>query len=165
MKRSLAGIALLLWAGLANADFNTGVFAYINGQYDVALDTMRSLAETTDHAYAQYYLGMMYANGQGVDPDEKEAAKWFMSAAKQGISQAQYRVAEMFEQGRGMPRDFENAYAWYAVAAKLGNKEAPLGLGRVAAKLSDEQLEEAQALARQYVDDYGKRPEGTKQDR
>ena len=161
MKRLLAGIALLLWAGLANADFSTGVFAYINGQYDVAFDTMRSLAETTDHAYAQYYLGMMYANGQGVEPDEEEAAKWFINAAKQGVSQAQYRVAEMFERGRGLPKDFESAYAWYAVATKLGNKEATVGLGRAASRLSEQQLEEAQALARQYVDDYGKPPEGT----
>lgn len=162
MKRLLVILVCLAAVGTARADFNNGVFAYINGQYDVALDTMRSLAETTNHAYAQYYLGMMYANGQGVERDEREAAKWFTNAAKQGVSQAQFRVAEMYEQGRGVPRDYESAYAWYAVAAKLGNKEAPAALGRAASKLSEDQLKEAQALAQQYADDYGKAPEAVK---
>jgi TPR repeat protein len=163
MRRLVVMLVCLAVAGAVRADFNSGVFAYINGQYDVALDTMRSLAETTDHPYAQYYLGMMYANGQGVDRDDQEAARWFSNAAKKGVSQAQFRVAEMYEQGRGLPRDYESAYAWYAVAAKLGNKQAPAALGRAADKLSEEQLKEAQALAQQYASDYGKPPEAVKE--
>lgn len=37
----------------ARADFNDGVVAYLMGDYERAYATMRSLAEATDHAYAE----------------------------------------------------------------------------------------------------------------
>ncbi|MEM6998969.1 MAG: sel1 repeat family protein, partial [Pseudomonadota bacterium] len=51
------------------ADFNDGVVTYLMGDYDKAFTTMQSLAETSDHGFAQYYLGMMYMKGQGVEQD------------------------------------------------------------------------------------------------
>ena len=38
----------------------------------------------TGFAYAQYNLGVMYDNGQGVQQDYKEAVKWYRKAAEQG---------------------------------------------------------------------------------
>ena len=34
---------------------------------------------------AQFNLGLMYAEGRGVNEDEKKAVKWFTLAAEQGI--------------------------------------------------------------------------------
>ena len=41
------------------------------------------------HADAQYNLGYMYRNGQGVPQSDKEAATWFGLAADQGHANAQ----------------------------------------------------------------------------
>ena len=41
-------------------------------------------AAKNENAYAQRFMGIMYANGQGVLQDYKEAMKWFKLAADQG---------------------------------------------------------------------------------
>jgi TPR repeat protein len=40
-------------------------------------------------AEAQNNLGMMYANGEGVTRDDKQAAFWFRKAAEQGYAKTQ----------------------------------------------------------------------------
>ena len=40
------------------------------------------------HAYAQYNLGWMYANGEGVPEDDAEAVRWLRLAADQGLAEA-----------------------------------------------------------------------------
>ena len=85
---------------------------------------LRPLAETAHHPYAQYYLGIMYLNGQGVAPDPKEAGRWLTSAAEQGVAQAQYRLGQLYAKGQGVSKDMEIAYAWFGVAAHLGNTQA-----------------------------------------
>jgi len=42
------------------------------------------LAAEQGFANAQYNLGVMYANGEGVPEDDKQAVKWFRLAAEQG---------------------------------------------------------------------------------
>jgi TPR repeat protein len=46
-------------------------------------EEVRELA-SQDLAFAQYYLGFMYANGEGVPEDDAEAVKWYRLAADQG---------------------------------------------------------------------------------
>ena len=50
---------------------------------------VRSLAERGD-AKAQFALGTMYRDGQGVARDYVEALKWLHSAADQGLLDAQF---------------------------------------------------------------------------
>ena len=57
------------------ADFNDGVYAYARGEYDQAFNTMRSLAETSDHGLAQYYVGMMYLRGNAVAQNYEESGR------------------------------------------------------------------------------------------
>ena len=46
---------------------------------------------------AQYNLGVMYDNGDGVPQDYKEAVKWYRLAAEQGDASAQYNLGLMYE--------------------------------------------------------------------
>ena len=39
-------------------------------------------------AEAQYFLGLIYFIGKGVDRDKQEALKWFRKAAEQGHAKA-----------------------------------------------------------------------------
>lgn len=84
---------------------------------------MRLYAES-GYAEAQYYLGMMYDDGRGVERDPVQAAQWYRKAAEQGIAAAQYSLAGMYEAGDGVPTDYIQAKKWYGLAAKQGDKEA-----------------------------------------
>ena len=71
-----------------SADFQKGLTAAQSGDYATALREWEPLAKQGD-ADAQYYLGVMDANGQGVPQDYKTAVKWFKLAAEQGNAYAQ----------------------------------------------------------------------------
>ena len=51
------------------------------------------------NATAQFYLGFLYSSGQGVAHDCKESAKWYLSAADQGLVDAQFYVGTMYDGG------------------------------------------------------------------
>ena len=59
----------------ATADFNDGLAAYSAGDYETAVHKFKALAEQGD-TVAQYNLGSMYENGQGILQNNKEAVKW-----------------------------------------------------------------------------------------
>ena len=84
--RALRGVivlvlALALPAHVLAADLQAGLDAYERGDYAAALNEWRPLAEQGD-VLAQYYLGTMYADGEGVPQDPAEATKWFRLAEK-----------------------------------------------------------------------------------
>ena len=60
------------------------VAAYEKGDYVTAFQGSKYLAEQ-GHAEAQYKLGVLYINGQGVTEDYEEAVKWFHKAAELGL--------------------------------------------------------------------------------
>ena len=79
--------------------------------------------------YAQFDLGCMYLDGDGVPQDFVEAVKWFRKSADQGYSRAQSSLGSMYEYGRGVPQDFVEATKWYSKAANQGNAVAQNNLG------------------------------------
>jgi TPR repeat protein len=155
--KKLVAVALfsLALSSVAVADFNSGVAAYMRGDYSTAAQQLIPLAETADDGLAQYFLGNMYAKGQGVDQSAEQAAKWYRSAAEKGIAPAQYRLGVAYRDGQGVPQDLENAYAWLKVADKLGSKLAPTALTSLDGKLTPEELAEAEKLAAEYTTKYG----------
>lgn len=159
--RLIALILLALSAGAVRADFNDGVVALMMGDYDKALSILVPLAETADHAYAQYFVGRMYASGQGVEQNMETAAKWYRKAAELGVADAQYRLGSMYEAGDGVPRDMESAYSWYTVAAHLGNAKAPKAVEKSAASLSPTEMKAAAALSADLIEKYGQTPRST----
>ena len=73
------------------ADFQKGLVAAYRADYATALRVFRTLAEQ-GHAGAQYSLGVMYLEGQGVAQDDKTAVKWWTLAAEQGHTQSQVNM-------------------------------------------------------------------------
>ena len=82
-------VVVALFATSASAqNLNRGYIAYNSGDYASALKEWRPLAQRGS-TLAQYNLGRMYFNGQGVDQDYTEAHKWFSLAAVQDYAPAQ----------------------------------------------------------------------------
>jgi TPR repeat protein len=61
-------------------DFQRGLEAYVRGDFATALREWRPLAEQ-GLADAQFNLGFMYRNGDGVPQDDTEAVRWYRLAA------------------------------------------------------------------------------------
>ncbi len=91
-------------------------------------DQLRQTAEQGD-ADAQNKLGAIYANGNGVSEDAREAVKWFRKAAEQGFAKAQFNLGNMYSRGAGGPEDAREAAKWYRKAAEQGHVMAQFNLG------------------------------------
>ena len=94
---------------------------------DAVLSSLREKAEQGD-AYAQFNLGIMYAKGQGVPQDDKEAVRWVRAAAEQGNADAQFNLGIMYAEGQGVPQDDKEAVRWVRAAAEQGNTDAQFNL-------------------------------------
>ena len=80
-------------------------------------------------AVAQYNVGVRYANGRGVEKNEREAVAWFRKAAEQGYAPAQVILALSYEEGRGgLANDEREAARLYKLAADQRNSRAQLRL-------------------------------------
>jgi TPR repeat protein len=142
--------------GHAYAQFNLGL-AYYHGQgvpqdYVEAVKWYRKAAEQ-GNAMAQYNLGNAYYYGR-VPQDYVEAAKWYRKAAEQGNATAQYDLGYVYCHGQGVPQDYVQAHMWMdlAASASTGDDQNKYSSGRdaVAAKMTPQQLAEAQRLAREW---------------
>jgi len=110
------------------ADYQAGMDANNRGDYATALREWRPLAEQ-GHAVAQYSLGLLYANGQGVPKDDAQARQWYEKSAAQGRADAQVNLGILYDYGRGVPQDFKKAVYWYRLSANQGNDLAQRQLG------------------------------------
>ncbi len=129
MKRLALADALLI--GLATpsqTDYQAGLAAYWRGDYTTALQKFKPLAEQGD-ATAQFNLGCMYAESQGVPQDYAEAMKWTRKAAAQGLASAQFNLGFIYAEGQSVPQDYAKALKWYCKAAEQGTAKAMNNLG------------------------------------
>ncbi len=99
---------------------------------------------------AQYNLGFMYGEGQGVAVDHAEAAKWYRMAADQGDERAQASLGLMYLNGDGVPQGYVLAHVWLNLAASQGDKAATSLRELVASKMTAAQIAEAEILAREW---------------
>jgi TPR repeat protein len=98
------------------------------GFSQIDFEATRVLAEQGD-ADAQFNLGLMYANGDGVPQNDAESAKWFRLAAEQGDAPAQSTLGVMYANGEGVPQNHAEAVKWHRLAAEQGHASAQFYLG------------------------------------
>lgn len=128
--------------GEATARFELG-YAYHYGESPLG-GTIRIEGFTIDHELAfkwyhlaakqglpeaQFYLGLMYADGEGVAANDKEAFKWFHQAATRGDAVAQGNVGVAYQIGRGVGVDEAEAVRWLRMAAEQEYRTAQTNLG------------------------------------
>jgi TPR repeat protein len=130
LRASLVSLALVLAAPAAGQDLQKGVEAAAHGDYAAALREFRPLAER-GNAVAQYNLGIMYENGDGVPQDYAEAMQWYRLAAGQGLAAAQVNLGVMYYEGLGVPQDYVVSARWARLAAEQGYAIAQYNLGNM----------------------------------
>ena len=81
-------------------------------------------AAKAGNAEAQFRLGVMYGNGDGVGLDYEQARAWFEKAIAQGHENATITLAWMYANGTGVGVNEERARELYLQAAGKGSAKA-----------------------------------------
>ena len=115
------------------AELDEAVSAYNAGDYQTALRMFKTLAEQ-GYPSAQFNLGLIYRNGEGVLQDDKEAVKQYRLAGEQDIEEAQYNLGFIYSNGQGVLQDYKEAVKWYQMATEQGEVNAHYNLGLKYAK-------------------------------
>jgi uncharacterized protein len=123
-----------------------------------AMKWLRKAAEQ-GHLAAQSKLGQMYHEGKDVARDDSEALKWIGKAAEEGVLKAQEYLGQMYD----TEQDCVHAYMWLTVSVdgsvnKVDLSKAATRLrGSILKKMTPEQIEEAQRLAKEWESAYVKK--------
>ena len=95
--------------------------------YAKAKAAFREKEQASPSSQTEYRIARLYANGLGVEADDKEAEHWFRLAAERDNPFAQNALASLLlTQGKT-----EEAAHWLERAAKQGNPAAQYALGRL----------------------------------
>jgi len=107
---------------------NIGTPAQTTQQTDLdPVLSLRQAAESGD-AEAQRNLGLMHAEGRGVQRNDGEALRLFRLAGEQGDAEAQHYVGWMLEKGSGASKDHAEAVRWFRRAADQNFAAAQVSL-------------------------------------
>ena len=129
----------------SNPDADEAVSEYRN----TSIEALHSSA-TAGLVVAQYELGKAYRDGNNVNRDPNEAARWFAAAAEQGYAKAQRHLGNHYASGDGVSQDTVPAIMWLTLAAQQGLVTAEMGLQDVLAGASVEQRNEAERKLRTW---------------
>lgn len=146
--RAIRLLPLLLATALttAQADFDAGMYSYSMGNYD---DAAREFLDSAQKGETQgeYYLGLLYEEGQGVPLDYKQAMNWYTKAAARGDTDAAFALGRMYSKGLGVTQNRPMAYFWYGRAAKGGHYLGKQEQEKCAGRMAPDQLKVAHRLA------------------
>jgi TPR repeat protein len=80
---------------------------------------------TAGDSDSQYFLGLLYLNGDdGYEMDAEKAAYWFSLAAEKGNIAAQYQLGLLYLKGKGVEENSPKGILLLKQAAKSGNVDA-----------------------------------------
>jgi len=107
---------------------NDALNLYQSGQFPQARQLLEKLAGSFD-LQAMFYLGVMYAMGDGVEKNAKTAFNWFLQSAEFDFAMAQSNVGHCYQFGNGVEINEKLAVEWYTKAARNGSAEGLCNLG------------------------------------
>ena len=142
-------VAILLSVNAIAGALDDGMAAYKQGNYAEAFRLLQPLAGQGEAA-AQEALGVMYAEGRGVEKNEAEAIRLFRRAAGQGNVRGQYNLGAAYVNGLGVPKDYVLGQMWFILAAAQGFEPSRSARDRLTPYMTSDQIAEAQQLAREW---------------
>jgi len=128
-------IAICILAESAHADYQSGLNAYMEGDYDRALMEWQKVVESPpavvhpyERAETYYAVAMLFWMGQGVEQDTSTAAGFLRQAAELNHAGAQSKLGYLFLIGQGVPASTYEARKWLDMAAMQGDPDAQYNL-------------------------------------
>ena len=116
-----------------------------------ALRVLKNAADSGD-VNAQYYLGVMFRDGQGVGQDYAQAVAWFRKAADRGNAAAQNNLGIRYKNGQGVAQNRVIAYALYSLSIENNSvsndqhQNAISNRQNISEYMTESEIEKSQAL-------------------
>lgn len=80
---------------------------------------------------AQFNLGLLFARGEGITPNDEKALHWWTMAEKNGSTKAPMMLGLFYHIGRGTGRSEKEAIRWYEKAIQYGEADALYNLAMI----------------------------------
>lgn len=135
-RACLFTLACLLAPTLLSADYQAGLDAYLEGDYDTAVLEWQHVVESPPgmvplavRAETLYAIGMLFWMGQGVLQNNVEAASWLRLSAGLGHPGAQNKLGFLYSAGQGVKQSDFEAFKWWQMAANQGDADSQYNLG------------------------------------
>ncbi len=136
VTKMMVGVAVLLFTfsvypARTNAGFEEGRQAYDRGDYVIAAEEFRNLADpgiARESDESKSIIGGIWDGFTGFLP-------WAWgkisgnSGPRKGYAPAQLYLGMMYALGRGVPQGYPEAFKWFSLAAEQGNGQAQYALG------------------------------------
>ncbi len=107
----------------SGAAMSTGSGAHVDTKEELEVKA------ATGDKNAQFELGALYHDGEGVPKDFAKAKTLFEKAAAQGEVRAQFNLGVMYYLGESVKQDYAEAKKWFDKAVALHNSRAEFNLG------------------------------------
>ena len=123
MKKKLFATIILstyLFAG----SYDNGIEFYKQGKYKKAYDSFK-IATNSDDNRAMLVIGIMHANGDGVEKNHLKSLEWYKKAANAGNIHAFNKLGDIY----ASKKDFKQAFKWFEKAANKDDAKAAYNLG------------------------------------
>jgi hypothetical protein len=135
-KSFCIGLMVLgLWADRASADYQSGLDAYLQGNYELALSEWQKVITSlpadvhpNERAETYYSVAMLFWIGQGVVQDISTSAGFLRQAAELNHAGSQSKLGYLFLIGQGVPVNSFEAGKWLEMAARQGDADAQYNL-------------------------------------
>jgi uncharacterized protein len=119
---AILAAAPIVPAAAADA-FDDAFNTYMAGDFGAAIKMMDALGRQGD-IRAQYMMGRMFSEGEGVREDDAAAAKWYQVAADRGDVVSQLSLGTFYVNGAGVAQNFVEAYKWFTLVSLSDNRTA-----------------------------------------
>lgn len=144
--------------------YRTGVpSAGIPANPVIAANSYLKIASAYGHPEAQYSLGMMSINGQGVKKNPQQGLKWLIAAARKRHAEAEAYLGDLYWDGKLVRQDRTRALMWYILAKQSTEPSEYPAIFERYEKLNAEAPEdtrlEASARAQVWAEQYPVRPD------
>lgn len=148
----LAVVALVSWQGpaLFPMEMAEPSPTRLRPQREATPEELGKMAEHGD-AEAQWRLGNLHRDGDGVRQSDVEAIEWFRRAAEQKYVPALSALGLQYWSGRGVKQDYNKAYFWYDVALAQGDENAESQLRELSTELTPEEVATAHQQAKDWL--------------
>lgn len=103
---------------LADLYAKGGTISYLTGEI---VRRFRATAAKQDDQHPLDELIRQYENGDPIQPDITQSAKWTRKAAELGRPESMYEIAQCYRYGRGVETNQTEAAVWYEKSADAGN--------------------------------------------
>ena len=121
MKKVIVLLSFICAVLLGN-ELETAIKAYATGDYQKAFKHSKIACDDGGYQGCTY-LGILYANGQGVEQNYTEAFKYFKIACDNGEYQGCHNLGFLYESGKGVRQSYSMAKEYYSKACDLGSQQ------------------------------------------